>query len=269
MYYQVKKIYPWLYSIKDTDNVFCYLIIGEDKALLYDTVYGIGSLPDIIKTITDKPVIAVLGHGHIDHANGAYQFDKVWLHENDFELCRQHTSAAFRRNILNNLKNNQVLPENFDEDKYINTVTDNFIKLNIGYVFDLGGITIEVIGMEGHTSGSIGLLIKEHRVLFNSDAANFHVWMFLPESLSINQYMTMLKRTMLLDFDIFFIGHSNIPLPKTDMQKMINIAQNISIEKSEPYNTSNLFNELNPLVYREGDGEIVFTEGKLMNKGNL
>jgi len=263
-YYQVRKIYPWLFSIKDPSDVFCYLIIGEKQSLLYDTMYGIGSLPDLIKKITDKPVTVVLGHGHLDHANGAYQFDEVYLNENDFELCRMHTSPFYRNIIIERInESKQTLPENFNVNEYINAGSGNFKNLEPGKIFDLGGLTIETIAMEGHTTGSIGLFVKEHKILFNSDAANFHVWMFLPESLLISQYIAMLKRTLLLDFDRFFVGHSGISLPKTDMQKMINIAHNASLEKAEPYNVSDLFKEHNPIIYREKDGEIVFNESKL------
>jgi len=263
-YYDIREIYPWLFSIRDPDNVFCYLIIGEKQALLYDTMYGIGSLPDLIKKITDKPVTVVLGHGHLDHANGAYQFDEVWLNKNDFELCRMHTSQSFRCTIIDGIiERKQALPENFNKNDYINAGSGNFKKLEAGQTFDLGGLTIEAIAMEGHTAGSIGLLAKEHKILFDSDAANFHVWMFLPESLLISQYIAMLKRTMLLDFETFFIGHSDLPLTKTDMQKMINIAHNASLDKAEPYITSDLFNIFNPMVYRDENGEIVFNKSKL------
>jgi glyoxylase-like metal-dependent hydrolase (beta-lactamase superfamily II) len=260
-FYKVKQIYPWLYSIKDPQNVFCYLAVGNDQALLFDTVYGIGSLPEAIKEITDKPVTVVLGHGHLDHANGACQFEEAWLHEADFELCREHTSEEVRRETLMQLKEwGVVLPDGFDSEAYVKGGTGNLKKLPEGKVFDLGGLHLEVIGMGGHSAGSIGLLAKEHRVLLDSDSANTQTWMFKIESLSVKQYIAMLERVIRLDFDVFFMGHSDVPMPKSDFQKFLNAARHASIEKSEPFP---LLPELKGFIYREDGVEIVISEAKL------
>ena len=259
-YYQVRKIYPWLYSIYDPDSVYCYLAVGEEKALLYDTAYGVGSLPGVIKKLTDKPVTVVLSHGHIDHANGAYQFDEAWLHADDFELAMEHTSSYYRESIIYGLaENGQVLPDNFDKDAYIQAGAGNIKELETGRIFDLGGLHMEVFIMEGHTLGSIGLLAREHRVLLNSDAANFGTWLFLPESLPLARYRSMLERTISLDFDTFFTGHSDAPMTKEDYQKILTVARNASPEKAVPWGNSN-YAHLKPLVYQEGNVSLIFSE---------
>jgi glyoxylase-like metal-dependent hydrolase (beta-lactamase superfamily II) len=260
-YYRVKQIFPWLYSIRDPQNVFCYLAVGNEKALLFDTVYGIGNLPKTIKEITDKPVCVILGHGHLDHANGAYQFEEAWLNEADFEVCREHTCKGFRRMAIKQLKESKIaLPDDFNTDEYIKGGTGNLKKLETGRIFDLGGLHVEVIGMGGHTAGSIGVLVKEHKVLLTSDSATPHVWLFLNESLSIKEYIAMLERVVQLDFDIFIPGHTNETLPKSDFYRYINAARHISVEKSEPYEN---LPELKGLLYREDGVDIVFSEAKL------
>jgi len=262
-YYLVRQIYPWLYSIYDPENVYCYLAIGDERALLYDTVYGIGSLPDVIRNITDKPVTVVLGHGHTDHANGAYQFDEAWVHEADIELCEWAATPGYRGGFLDYLeRSGQILPENFDADAYKNAGAGNLKKLEIGQVFDLGGLRMEVVAMEGHTPGSIGLLTREYRVLLTSDAASAHVWMFLPEALSVSQYIAMLERTLPLEFDTFFPGHSDAPMTKEDFRTVLKVARNAAVEKAEPY----VYNEgrnLKPLIYQEDGMALVFSEEKL------
>ena len=256
-YYRVKEIYPWLYSLYDPADVYCYLVIGNERALLFDTAYGIGSLPDAISTITDKPVTVVLGHGHIDHANGAYQFDEAWLHEDDFALCRLHTSPQYRRYVMNG-RNSSSLPDGFSISDYVNAGAGNLQKLEGGELFDLGGLTMEVIPMEGHTAGSIGLLAREHRVLLDSDSANPYVWMQLEESLPVRSYITMLERTMQLDFNTFYTGHSEEAMPKSHFQNFIDVARNASPANSE---------SLGEGVFRYRDpnsgASINFTEAKL------
>jgi glyoxylase-like metal-dependent hydrolase (beta-lactamase superfamily II) len=260
-YYNVKEIYPWLFSICDPQNVFCYLAVGNKKALLFDTVYGIGSLPLAIKEITDKPLDVVLGHGHFDHTNGACQFEEAWLHEADFELCRLHTSEEYRRIALNELKESGIVPpDDFNPDAYLKAGTGNLRKLEPGRIFDLGDLHIEVIAMGGHTAGSIGLLAQEHKVLLDSDSATPQVWMFKIESLSVKQYIAMLERVVQLDFDTFITGHTDEIMPKSDFYRYINAARHLSVEKSKPFEKHP---ELKGLLYREDGVEIIFSEAKL------
>lgn len=250
-YYKINKLHHWLYSIYDPHGSFCYLVLGNDKALLFDTGYGIASLHEAISKVTDKPLITVLGHGHIDHVNGAYQFDEVWLHEADFDLFREHTSEQFRRDIVDGLKN-EDMPDGFNPGDYIDAPAPTLRELEQGQVFDLGGLHIDVIGMAGHTPGSVGLLAREYRVLLNSDSANNHIWMHVPGSLRISQYTAMLEQVLTLDFNTFYTGHSDEPRPKSEMQKYIQVARNASIEKAKPYEM------FNGLIYQEGDIAIVF-----------
>jgi len=260
-FYKTKKIYHWLYSIQDPQNVFCYLAVGKERALLFDTVYGIGDLPSAIKEITDKPVDVVLGHGHLDHANGAYQFDSAWLNEADFELCRLHTSKRYRRTALNQTKEYGItLPDDFNIDEYMKGGTGNLKKLDNGKIFDLGGLHIEIIGMGGHTAGSIGILAKEPKVLLTSDSATPQVWMFKKESLSVKEYIAMLERVIQLDFDNFITGHTDEIFPKIEFNKYIKVARNISVEKSVPFK---YHPELKGLLYSEDGVEIVFSKATL------
>ena len=114
--------------------------------------------------------------------------------------------------------------------------------------------------MEGHTAGSTGLLIREQRVLLSSDAASSHVWMFLNESLSMKEYIAMLERTVKLEFDLMYPGHSDAAMNKQDFQRIINVARNAAIEKAEPYYSHP---ELKPFIYQEDGMAIVFNSKAL------
>ena len=48
-----------------------YLVEGTEKAALIDTGYGVGNLKGYIKTLTEKPLIVLITHGHLDHVAGA------------------------------------------------------------------------------------------------------------------------------------------------------------------------------------------------------
>lgn len=46
-------------------NVYCYLLVGSERALLFDTAYGEGNLREFVEEITDKPVMVVNSHGSL------------------------------------------------------------------------------------------------------------------------------------------------------------------------------------------------------------
>ena len=257
--YIVTEVDPGVYQIKDPMDVLMYLIVGDNEALLFDTGYGIIDLPEVVGSITDKPLTVILGHGHIDHANGAYQFDEVYLREPDFELCNEHTSPEIRSTILERMSE-AGLEIDFDKEEWKNSGKCNLKPLSPGTVFDLGGLNVEIIDMAGHTGGSIGILIREKRILIDSDSANSHCWMFVPQSLSVREYIAMLERVLQLPFDVFYVAHQDYAHTKEDMKKFIKVAKNVTLDKCKPYDN---WRESNPMIYTEDDVSIVVNERTL------
>ena len=78
MKFNVSQIKPGIYHIKEA-AVHFDLIVGEKKALLWDTGYGIDELMPLIRSLTDKELIVCNSHGHIDHVGGNYAFEKVLI----------------------------------------------------------------------------------------------------------------------------------------------------------------------------------------------
>jgi len=257
--YKVVAVNSRLYQIKDPLDVFMYLVVGDERALLFDTGYGVGDIKAVIEAITTKPLTVVLGHGHIDHANGAYQFDEVYLRESDYELFTEHTSRKLRNVILNRLRD-AGLEMGFDKEVWKNSGACRLAPLSLDTVFDLGGIHVKIIDMAGHTQGSIGILLVEDRILIDSDSANSHCWIFVPQSSSLREYIMMLERVKKLDFDFFYVAHQNHAHPKSDLDVFIRVAANASIEKGRPYEN---WPELKPYIYTEDDVSIVFNERTL------
>jgi|GEM_PF-2812013 len=78
--------------------------------------------------------------------------------------------------------------------------------------------------------------------------------------LLISRYTALLERTLELEFNTFFWGHSNEPLPKSELHKYLQVAHNASMEKSEPYE---MFPEYNGFLYQENGVGIVFNKETL------
>ena len=267
-YFTIKKYNDNLYQIKDKLGVLSTLVIGSKKALLFDTGYGIASLKDEVKKIKNKQLIVVNSHGHMDHACGNYQFDKVYISKEDIEVAKMYNSKKWRTNNVIRAKGANALPKNFDEEKYINQNEGNLEIINIGDIINLGDLELEVIKMEGHTIGSIGLLIKKWHLLLASDAACPFVWMFLKESTTVSEYINMLERVVKLDFDNFLVGHGMIMYPKSKFYDFINVAKSIDLSKSqkveyEQFEDLNSYCYTNGVMYGADDCGIVFDPNKL------
>lgn len=267
-YFTIKKYNNQLYQIKDKLGVLSTLVIGNDKALLLDTGYGICSLKEEVKKITNKELIVINSHGHMDHACGNYEFDKVYISKKDVDVAKKYNSKKWRINNILRAEAMNALPDTFDKEKYINQNEGNLEIINEHDIIDLGNLDIEVINMEGHTEGSIGLYISKWKLLLASDAACPFVWLFLNESTTVKTYIKMLERVLKLDFDNFLVGHGMMMFPKQRMYEFLDVAKNIDLSKSVKV-TFDQFEDLNSYCYTKGimydqnDSGIVFDPNKM------
>ncbi|AST57089.1 beta-lactamase domain protein [Thermoanaerobacterium thermosaccharolyticum] len=273
-YYKINQIGDEIYHIFDPAMVYCTLILGERSALLFDTCYGLGDLKYTVSKITDLPIIVVNSHGHIDHIGGNWQFESVYIHENDISLAKLHSSSEFKQRTLRYLQEqehtlNYVFPSNFSNDEFINRKQPEFLLVSDGYVFDIGERELEVVHIPGHTKGGIGLLDKRTKILLAGDSISPFVWMFLEESTSINNFIASLKRLKSTNFDKIIASHMLELLPKEFIDRLILCASNINVDKSEPFYSA--LAERHGLIYTEGGKPfvspdfvtIVFSEDKL------
>lgn len=202
----VKEIYPDTYQIVDPGigfgGVNMYLLIGSDKALLIDSGYGALPIMPVIREITDKEVICVCTHGHLDHALGAAQFSKAYMHSKDQETFLRHSDSqlicaagAFR---LPNLP----VPDPIAEDPIQPELVKTMISTRRSVpepldgipVFDLGNRTVTWRLFPGHTQGSVVFFDMENHVAFDGDSAPLTLWLFLPESTSVTAYRDELAK---------------------------------------------------------------------------
>ncbi len=244
MYYQIEKLDGY-YRIGSSENVFCYLIEGTERAALIDTGYGFGDLRAAVKSITEKPLLIFNTHGHCDHVGGNAQFEeRTYIHEKDLKLCRQHTSAEMRLDSAKRAEHTMnyetgeeynALSEGFDEKSYIEKGTGNLQFVSEGDVFDLGGVTLEIVETPGHTKGGISVLYKEKKLLFVGDAVGFFVWLFSEETTSRAVYISMLEKVYELDVKGFLGGHNPVTMTKEDITNYIRAAKEADYEKGQPF----------------------------------
>ena len=267
-YFQIYDFNENLYQFKDSLGVLSTLIIGDKKACLIDTCYGISNLYEEVRKITDKELIVINTHGHMDHASGNFQFKEVYIHEKDLDLIKHHTSLTWRQKNINSAKRLNVLPENFNEEEYLQRREGNLKFVNYFDKFDLGNLTIEVLPLAGHTKGSICLYVKEWKLMVTSDGACPFVYMFFNESTSVEEYIESLENLLKYDFNEFLVGHGvKKLLPKSRMEEFLKVAKEIDLEKSIKVNASDegieTYCYANVHLYDQNGAGVVFTPSKL------
>lgn len=184
---EIIKINENLYCIKDVQSVNKYLILGKEKALLFDTGYGFVNPMPYIRQITDLPLIVVDSHGDCDHAAGNFRFSDVYISVYDFNNlkaidnlnCRKF-QMEYRLKKSNGKLEKEMAEDGMSLEKYMefSIYEPNYHLIDDGFVFELGGRSLEVISIPGHTSGSIALLDKDNQYLFTGDSVmKYNVYM--------------------------------------------------------------------------------------------
>lgn len=87
--FKVDELQPGIYRINEFDVANCYLIVGQERALLIDTGTGIGNIGAVVRGITSLPVDVAATHGHPDHLGGKNWFTHYYVHPDDEKMSRK------------------------------------------------------------------------------------------------------------------------------------------------------------------------------------
>ncbi len=187
--FSAEKITGRLTRIRMPGAVFAYLVTGSERAAVIDTGCGLGPFRRYVEEqLGGKPYELILTHGHVDHAGGASEFDRVWLNERDWKIAAEHTEKGMRANYLK-----RSFPELTEEDMP-EAKKDGYLPLAYGQTFDLGDETLEIVCLGGHTPGSVGILFREDRILLAGDACCSFTLMFGGDaSLKVPEYRDNLQ----------------------------------------------------------------------------
>lgn len=172
-WFEVYRLEPQTFAIYEPgqfEEVISFLILGNDRALLFDTGLGIGDMRRLVNQMTDLPIVVLNSHTHYDHIGGNYQFETIYGLDTPF--TRSRAAGSGPEAVAEFLSDGWVwkdLPAGFSKADYRSHPFQISRIVDEGDVIDLGGRQFEILRTPGHAPDSICLLDRAGRMLLTGD----------------------------------------------------------------------------------------------------
>jgi glyoxylase-like metal-dependent hydrolase (beta-lactamase superfamily II) len=196
-WFEVYKIRPGvfaIYELHQLEEVISYLIVGGDRALLFDTGMGISNIQAVVAALTKVPVSVVNSHTHNDHVGDNWRFKDIYGMDTDFTRTNARGSKDDAQAELAPDELCGALPSGFDAKAYATKPFHITHWLHDGDTIDLGGRTLKVMATPGHTPDEIALLDEKNGLLFTGDTFYLGpIYLYRPET-DMDAYVASVKK---------------------------------------------------------------------------
>jgi glyoxylase-like metal-dependent hydrolase (beta-lactamase superfamily II) len=160
----------WEREIKPYWRCNMWHVRGRDRDLLIDSGMGLRPLRREVALLTEKPIVALASHTHIDHIGAHHEFEDCAVHRAEAEILAHPTRhATIADKYLTDEMFEGAVPEGYASDRYEVKGARATILLAEGDVIDLGDRHFEVIHLPGHSPGSVALFERATGILFSGD----------------------------------------------------------------------------------------------------
>jgi hydroxyacylglutathione hydrolase len=165
---------------------YSYLLIGKQRAVLFDAGTGLRDIVPVVRSLTNLPVTVIPSHLHFDHVGALGRFDMTALIDDPSLRARTSNSRlALRRYEFLGFADRLSNPT-FRVDEWLPPES----------LIDLGGRVLRVLATPGHTPTSVSLYDATRRQLFAGDFIYpGTLYAFLPGA-SRRAYLATTKRLL-------------------------------------------------------------------------
>lgn len=217
-WFEVYKVAANTYAIYEphqSEETIAYLILGKQKAILFDAGMGISDIKKGAEELTKLPIMVLNSHTHDDHVGGNWEFPTVYSMDTGFSRQNAKGSVADAQAEIAPGEICGDLPKNFDRAAYRTKPWHISRYLHDGETLDLGGRVIQVIATPGHTPDSITLYDRVKGLLFTGDTYYpAPIWLYRPET-NLDQYAASIQKLAALaqaEPVKLVLGAHNIPV---------------------------------------------------------
>jgi glyoxylase-like metal-dependent hydrolase (beta-lactamase superfamily II) len=231
-WFEVYRVAPQtlaIYEPHQSEETIGYLILGRERALLFDTGMGIGDLKLLIAKLTKLPVVVMNSHTHDDHVGNNWQFDTVYGMDTAFTRESAKGSKAAAQAEIATGEICGKLPVGFDRAAYATRPWKIAKWMHDGDRIELGGRTIEILATPGHTPDAICLFDRANGLLFTGDT--FYpgtVWIYRPET-DLTAYGNSVRRLAASAPEVkLVLGAHNVPVaPPAVLRELANAFEKV------------------------------------------
>jgi len=196
-WFELYRIRPGVFAIYEPhqlEEVISYLIVGGNRAVLFDTGMGISNIQAVVAGLTKLPVSVVNSHTHNDHVGDNWRFSDIYGMDTDFTRTNARGSKEDAQAELAPDEICGALPAGFDAKAYATKPFHITHWLHNGDKIDLGGRTLQVIGTPGHTPDAIALLDEKNGLLFTGDSFYLGpIYLYRPET-DLDAYVVSMQK---------------------------------------------------------------------------
>lgn len=186
-WFEVYRVDSGVFAISEPlqfQEVISYLIVGRDRALLFDTGLGVSPIRPVVNALTTLPVQVLNSHTHYDHVGGNADFDQILAVNTAYtrantrgfphsELAGEVAPASWCRSAPAGLDTATWHTRSWSATRFVPD----------GYRVDLGGRVIEVLRVPGHTPDAVALLDRAAGLLWTGDSYyQAPIWLYVPET---------------------------------------------------------------------------------------
>jgi glyoxylase-like metal-dependent hydrolase (beta-lactamase superfamily II) len=158
-------------ELRQEQEVFSFLIEGNDRAILIDTGTGAADIAALAASLTNRPISLVNSHSHWDHIGGNWRFDDIAIHHLEADRLPKGVPNSRLSREFGPEAVTGPLPDGFDRSSFAIPPSRATTLLSGGERIELGGRALDVIHAPGHSPGGIALLDAANGLLFSTDVA--------------------------------------------------------------------------------------------------
>ncbi len=238
-WFEVYKVAPAVFAIYEPhqfEETISYLIVGNQRAALFDTGMGISDLKKTTAELTRLPIVVLNSHTHDDHVGNNWQFETIYGMSTDFT---RENARGSREDAQAEIAPDEIcgnLPKEFDPKTYATRPWKITSFVHDGDRIDLGGRSLEVIATPGHTPDAISLLDRANGLLFTGDTYYpAPIWLYRPET-DLEAYDASIHRLAALAPQVkLVLGAHNIPVaPPSVLPRLVTAFEAVRAGKVVP-----------------------------------
>ena len=159
-----------IYEPGQFEEVISYLILGDDRGILFDTGLGIGDMRLLVSELTRLPVSVVNSHTHYDHIGGNHQFDAIYGVDSDY--TRERARGLPHEDVAEFVGPGWIwkkTPRGFKRGTYETKAFEITQAIDDDTYINLGNRLLDVILTPGHAPDALCLFDRANGLMFTGD----------------------------------------------------------------------------------------------------